>query len=484
MQNRLNINESFICKIWDGGNKYYSGLRTTDNEKVEIINYGKRNYDSGPDYREAKIRIGNKILTGDVEVHRDFRCWRKHNHPGDRSYNSVVLQVVLWDSDERTRPKLRIKRDLPTVILSKFLNQSIHNIWQVIINNPSDRFKLPCFESNAAISEEIIKNTFESLSIERLKLKILRIKERFQELHKETGRGGAYDAFIKKSACWEQVLYEFVFEALGYSKNKEPMLKLARTIDLKIIKRAINDSNDNDILIVQSVLYGGSGLLFDLRVKDDYTNKIRKIWEDKRRTAKLKQIEKSEWKFFRLRPPNFPTLRMAYGAQFVMKLIEQNLLKEIILSFQTENFHVNRCKKQIRGLLLPCADEYWSVHYDFGKSMKRNRSLIGTERINDIITNVIIPLVYYYSIIFENDILNRNVLDFYNKLKINVSNSVLRVVSAQLLKKHSLKIDTPAMEQGAVQLYNFYCMRERCSECAIGETRVKEKGYEYKIIFY
>jgi hypothetical protein len=484
LQKKLNINENFICRIWEARDKYYSDLLTTENEKVEILNYGTRNFDSGPDYKGARIRIGEKIFTGDVEVHKDFQSWADHNHPKDRNYNTVILQVILWDSGKRVKPKLRIKRELPTVILSKFLHRSIHAIWQEIINNPSGKFKLPCQEFNHTITDELIRHTFDVLSIERLKLRTLRIRERLHELHRETGRSTAFDSFIRKSKGWEQVLYEYVFVALGYSKNKEPMLKLAKILPLNKISKFIVDSRENDIITIQSILYGCGGFLFDLRVKDEYTNRIKNIWAEIKDVLRAGQIDRAKWKFFRLRPQNFPTIRVAYGAQIILKLINDGLLKHIILSFQNENFQVNTCRKQLQELFAPGEDEYWLTHYDFGKKKKRESRLIGAERINDIITNVIIPLVYYYSIIFRNDILTHNVLYFYKNLRIHPVNSVLGVISDQVLQGRGIKINSPAMEQGAVQLYNFYCTRERCGECVIGANFVKEKGFEYKIIFY
>src|SRR5690349_17188253 len=106
MKPRLNINESFICRIWEGGNSYFSGLETTNGEDVEIISYGKRNHDAGPDYTGAVVKIDGKTLTGDIEIHRDFKNWDEHKHGKDRKYNPVILHVVLWDSEERIDPKL------------------------------------------------------------------------------------------------------------------------------------------------------------------------------------------------------------------------------------------------------------------------------------------------------------------------------------------------------------------------------------------
>ena len=483
MKSRLNINESFICRIWEGGTNYFNNLRTVTGEPVEIIDFGKRNSDGGPDYKDAKIIIGEKVFVGDVEVHRDFSGWAEHNHPKDSKYNSVILQVVLWDSKERTAPKPRKKRDIPTVILSKFLNRSINSVWREIINDPSEKFTLPCKGKTDDLPYTEINKWLLKLSMERLNLKTRRIKERLIELGKDVTGSTKPKDFLRKSGLWEQVFYEYTFEALGFSKNKEPMLKLASGIRLEKIKSIIS-KGDNSINIIQSLLYGCSGMFFDLRNKDSYIDELKSLWERCKPQFKVQMVGKSEWQFFRLRPQNFPTLRIAYGSQLILKLIRENLFKNIILEFKNEDFEIKECKKNLVKLFEPETDKYWSMHYDFGKMSKTSFKLIGEQRINDIIINVILPIVYLYSIVFEKNTVKTNVLAFYNQYKMKPDNSIVNVIEQQVLDSNKIKINTSALEQGAIQLYNFYCIRERCNECKIGERALKNNGYQYRIIFY
>jgi hypothetical protein len=483
MTPRLNINESFISRIWEGGNNYFNNLRTAEGDAVEIIEFGKRNHDGGPDYKDAKIKIGGKVFVGDVEVHRDFSGWAEHNHPKDSKYNSVILQVVLWDSKNRTAPRPRKKRDIPTVILSNHLTRSIHSIWREIIDNPSEKFTLPCSGKVNKISNPELLKWFNKLAIERLNLKSRRIKSRLTELGKDFAAGTGTNDFLRKSALWEQAFYEYVFEALGFSKNKEPMLKLASGIKLEKIKQAISNSGDKAVL-VQSLLFSSSGLFFDLRTKDSYIEKIKSSRESLKHQMKNQITGKHEWQFFRLRPQNFPTLRIAYGSQLILKLIEENLFKNIILEFKAADFNVKDCHKNLAKLFEPKEDSYWNSHYNFGKKSKTFNKLIGLQRINDIISNVVLPVVYLYSVVFEKAAVKTNVLSFYHQYKIKPENTVVSVIEKQVLIRSRIQINTPALEQAAVQLYNFYCIRNRCTECRIGENLLINKGYEYKIIFY
>ncbi len=478
---KLNINENFICRIWEGGEKYFSGLITDGGEDVEIIEKGTRNYDSGPDYRNAKIKIGDKVLTGDVEIHRDHSNWEQHDHHNDRRYISVILHVVLWDSPNRTAPKLRIKRELPTVILANHLTRSIHEIWKEIISEPSDKFRLPCYGSSSTTGDQELTAWLNKLSIERLKLRAERIQTRLAELNGASGR-----ELPRSRRLWEQVLFEFIFEALGFSKNKEQMQKLAGSAGLDIIRKYAGGSIDG----IQAILYGTSGLLFDVRTRDPYIDKIKDLWKEISEKLKNHRLQRSEWAFFGQRPQNYPTVRIAYGSQVIFKLLYRELFRALILVFEDKEFTVKQAIKDIPGLLEPAEDAYWNSHYDFGKSSKVKNKLAGKQRISDILINVVLPLLHLYSMVFNNKVLQQNLLKLYSSYPAKADNSVLRVMQSQLIGGREVPVSTVAIEQGLIQLHNFYCTREKCDKCVVGKDALKrsgddtKNGFEYRIIYY
>jgi hypothetical protein len=482
MPSKLNINENFVCRIWDDREKYLDNLKTSDGDAVLILEPGKRNYDSGPDYANAKIKIGEKTFTGDVEIHKDFSGWLEHRHKNDRRYNSVILQVVLWNSQDKIHPVIKNKRYIPTVILSDFLKYSIREIWREIINNPSDKFRLPCFKNNLNVPNDIIKKMLNKLALERLNMKAGRLRERIEELTgiKELKSAKA----VKQVYIWEQLFYEYVFEALGFSKNKEQMLRLARHAELKKIKEVLPLYKDNSILI-HAILFGASGFLFDLRIKDDYISSLKELWEKHKSYFNNEIVYKSEWMFFRLRPQNFPTIRLAIGAGIISEILYSSLFKDVVLAFSDEeNFNEKRTYKMLFNLFNIGLSGYWAEHYNFGKVSAGNYSKLGKQRLNDIIVNVIIPVVYLYADVFGKEEIIRNILEFYTQLNIKNTNSVLKVMDEQLLSINGIKINTPAAEQAAIHLYNFYCIREKCESCMIGTNAVKDKAFDYKIIFY
>jgi len=475
MKPKLNINEDFICRIWEGGSLYYNDLVADSGEDVEVINCGKRNYDAGPDYKDAKIKIGGKTFTGDVEIHRDFKNWAEHDHPKDRRYNSVILHVVLWDSKEKTPPRLRIKRGLQTVILANHLTRSIHDIWQEIISSPSEKFRIPCYGKNPSINDEQITAWLGKLAVERLKLRSKRIEERFREIEVKEPAGKS-----QRKSIWEQVFCEFVFEALGFSKNKDQMLALAASADLKWLEK----TSGGNLIAIQALLFGRAGLLFDVRVKDEYIDKIKSIWNSLPAKEKVQILNRPNWTFFRLRPQNFPTVRIAYGSQLVQKLIYEDMFKSLVMLFNSEQFDIAGVLKSMEKLFKPGHDAYWSNHYDLGRKTSTLNKLLGSQRLIDIIVNVVIPVIYFYSNEFGNKLIRSNLLKLYSGMKLKPDNNILRVMSVQLFDGRNIKINSPSMDQGAIQLHNFYCIRERCNECEIGRSVRAGSGFEYKIIYY
>lgn len=444
------LNENFISRIWEE-QKFYNGLLTTDNEIVEILNYGTRNKDAGPDYKDARVKIGDVQYSGSIEIHRSLEDWNLHKHKGDNKYNDVVLHVVFYRDefkDDFTFPKVKKARSIHTVILSEFLTGSIHDIWKEIINNPSPEFKLLCYPQNRTVPYDIKTSWLEKLSRDRLIYKTEKISSGLEHTHRNLSNRG----------IWEQILFEYICEALGYSKNKEQFLKLSAKIDLK----NISDLKLNQIE-TEALMFGLSGFLFDLRYRDEYCEKLKSEWSRLRSIVNTEPMDKSEWNFFRLRPPNFPTLRVAYASGILNEIIYNDLFRDVIRIFEESE---NAKKDIISRFTEVKISEYWKNHYIFGKESKSKVNITGKERINDIITNLLLPMVFLYSKKFNKNNLEYRVLFYYKKEKPNKdSNEVIRVMQTQI----DLNASTLASSQALIHLHNFYCMKGKCSDCEIGK---------------
>ncbi|MEO8446842.1 MAG: DUF2851 family protein [bacterium] len=445
---KLNLNENFICRIWEN-NSFYDGLKTTDGEIVKVIEYGEKNYDAGPDYKNARVKIGEKIYYGSIEIHRSASDWYHHNHKGDNKYNDVILHVVFYDEENSPSPLVKKSRSLATVVLSKFLTTSIHRIWKEIINTPTENFKLPCHEKINSVPDLIKADWLSELSKVRLIYKTDRIRSRLAEISTQAYR----------KILWEQVLFEFICEALGYSKNKKQFLKLAKKIDVeKISGKKLTRSQ------LDALLFGTAGFLKDLRFRDPYIDELKSSWQDLRKIFANETIDRSEWNFFRLRPANFPSVRIAFAAGLLDKITNEEFLKTVINIFESSSNLFRDMQKLFCNINV---SGYWKVHYNFGKKSNSPVPAIGSERVKDIIVNVLLPVVYLYSIEFQNISLKSRVEFFYKKEKQrSKSNEVTRVMEKQI----DVKVFSVSDEQGLIHLHNFFCMKGRCSECDIGKV--------------
>jgi len=444
---KLNLNESFISRIWVN-EEYYKGLKTTDNRHVKIINFGIPNADSGADYKDALVQIDDVLFSGDVEIHQNFSDWNSHNHKSDPKYNKVILHVVFW-SDKESVSSSESSRAIPTVVLSEFLTKSIHDIWKEIINNPSPKFKLPCFGQNHVAGSELKKEWINDVGMLRLNYRAERLKSRISHLENDLH----YDS---KKDVWEKVLFEYVLEALGFSKNKSQFLTLAKSIDIRKLKKY------SDVLShVESILFGASGFLSQ-DLNNDYYISLSAAWKSLQQKLKFETMHRSEWHFFRLRPLNFPTLRIAYASAFLQELLKEELLKRIVFCFKNSS----NIFKDLTNIFLSIeTSDFWKHNYDFNKPSKSEIPAIGKDRISDIIINVIIPLLYSYSKVFSDEDLFIKVKKLNKTSKDNSKNSVLKVMRSQL--DYTQK--TIAESQGLIHMHNFFCVHGNCGECKIGE---------------
>lgn len=444
---KLNLNESFISRIWMNPSNY-GELKTTEGKNVEVLSYGKPNYDSGADFTDSLIKIDGVSYSGDVEIHCSLKDWKLHNHTKNRKYNRVILNVVMWGEDKDDYKPGTLKRTIPTVVLSEFLNKSIHEIWKEIINNPVPASGLPCSDDIGKLDGEFVRDFLNDLGMERLKYRAGRIKQRFDMCESEQSKDSS-------RVVWEKILLEFVFEALGFSKNKTPFLKLSRMLDTEKLSVHCDSIEDTD-----AVLFGASGLIQPDR--DSYVSRIKAKWSALNKELRIESMDRSEWNYFRLRPVNFPTLRMAYASGFLYEIMKGNLFKRIIFCFKNSRDTMKDISNLLSGINY---SGYWKTHYDFGKLSGTVKTAAGQSRIEDIIVNVIIPLVYVYSREFRNEDLFLKMKKLYRTEEDRSDNTILKD-----MKKHlGLTPGSICESQGIIHLHNFYCTKEKCSECKIGE---------------
>ncbi len=456
---KLNLNESFICSIWEN-QEYYSGLKTANGEDVEVIDFGKRNSDAGPDYVNARISIDGRIYTGSVEIHKECSDWHRHSHRKDSKYAEVILHVALFnDSPEEGPAKVKKAREVPTVILSNHINRSIREIWKEIIANKDDKLSLPCFPSVLKISSSAKRNLINKLSYQRHAMKSEKIAKRIEQISENKTFEDAK----------EEALFEYICEALGYSKNKSQFLRLARNLNTDFVKR-----KNLSLIECDSIIFGMSGFLQSLRSKDNYVDDLRSCWEVFRTEMNLPQMNSGEWNFFRLRPVNFPTLRLAYSSGLLHFMTQNNLSSVINDTLLNTEDPFRRLARLLSGI---CVSDYWHKHYHFGRKKKSPSNLLGDQRVTDIIVNVLIPFGLNSN---ETDpVAQERILEVYSSLKLKGGKSVL---TRWLESETGITARSLSDEQGLIQLYRELCSQKKCNECEIGREVFAEKKAEEPLL--
>jgi hypothetical protein len=259
-------------------------------------------------------------------------------------------------------------------------------------------------------------------------------------------------------------------EGLGYSKNREPFLRLARAVTLRNILALGVPSNREEL---QALLLGAAGLLPSSRTVHDkesraYLRQLVRLWRSQRRNYRSSVLHAADWQLFPTRPANFPTVRITAACQLIDRILRADLFRSLMETLK-EQADGTTTLGSIRASLRVTPDPFWSHHYRFTPPTKRALQPLGEHRMDELIANTIVPLALLYARIFKDPAIRRGALQLFDSLPSPGENSITRCVREQLLRGN-IEITSAAFQQGVLQLYKFYCSEERCGECEIGEV--------------
>lgn len=483
------IQEKLLYEIWKE-KKFSRSVRTIDDQKVEIIDVGEHNKDSaGPDFLNTRIKIGNITYLGDVEIDTWHSDWKAHGHNLDKKYNKVILHIVLSKEKYQSHVYTQDGRKVTSLCLTDFLEDSYSNsIKKAIVSERKYRlFVMPCTELNGGITEKGKMKLLAGLGIERFKEKEKKIFKRLKEIvylkemniREPIVRYDFGEEFYSKKfsqeefndpAAWQQLVYELIFEALGYSKNKDIMLRMAKAVNIDFITQFAEQKNFSNY--IESALFNVSGLLPGNHSglgedSSEYLRDIVGLWAEIKNKYDGPLFSEDKWHFFKLRPQNFPTVRLAGGSKILKRLIINNFLKKIIDAF-INGTNQKKLASSLRNLLIVKAEGFWKKHYVFKKSAREEiKYFVGLSRADEIIINVILPVTAVYFDIFSNKQAARKVKNLFLNYSQKSTNQVVHQVEESLkLKKIELK---SVYYQGMVELFRHFCVKEKCLECEIGK---------------
>lgn len=400
-------------------------LRTTDGRKVEVLNPGIHNRNAGPDFMGAKVKMDDVVWVGNVEIHTKTSDWFRHHHDMDAAYENIILHVAaevekpLFYPDGREIPQLQL--EVPQYVRANY-EELNRNDFQPRCRNVVR--ELPTF---------LIHNWMTSLALERFEERTRQIMARREVLDKN----------------WEDTLFVTLARNFGFGINGDAFEKWAQSIPMS----AVGKHRDN-LFQIEAIFFGQAGLL-EGDIADEYFIRIQKEYRYLRQKFSLTPMDAQAWKFLRLRPQNFPHIRIAQLANIYY---EQRLTLAKLVNAETID--------ELQPLFLTSVSDYWKTHYTFGGTVSKSiNKHLSQSSINLIIINSVAPILFAYGKYKSDQTLCDHAFSLWEQTKAENNRIIRNWATANIV------CDNAADSQALIQLHHSYCQLHDCLRCQF--------GYEY-----
>lgn len=416
------MKENTLHYLWLHKRINVNQLFTTKGEKIEILNFGQYLQASGPDFFNAQLIIGNQKWAGNIEMHIKSSDWYLHHHETDVAYDNVILHVV-WEND--TEIYRSNNSEIPVLELKYFVeNAEIFKINQLL----TTKKWINCENLIEFVDDFTFENWKERLFLERLEEKTDFILEVFEENDKN----------------WETTCFILLAKNFGLNVNGDSFYKMAQNIPITVLrKEAIEIEN------LEALFFGSLDLL---NVENDfeYSKRLNEIWNYQKKKYKLSEIKTANVQFFKLRPDNFPTIRLAQLASVYYQY--QNVFSEII------NF---KNVIDIYNFFDLKTSNYWQQHYNFRSKTTKKKNNISKSFIELLIINTIVPLKFAYLKSIKSDDCE-SLIEFLKSIKPEKNTTI------ENFKSLNIHIESAFDSQAMLHLKKNYCDNKKCLNCAIG----------------
>lgn len=423
------MNEQFLSYLW----KYRqinAGLRTEAGDLLTILHPGDQNRDSGPDFFNARLRIGNTIWAGNVEIHVRASDWYRHGHQTDPAYDNTILHVV-YEHDVTVSNQNG--EEIPTLVLHEQYPEKIFEQYQLMMDNMQ---WIPCYNQLKDHHDVKFGLWAPSLAVERL-------------INKSVGIRGLWESC---GHDWEEALYRHLAMSFGFRINGLPFEMLAKSIPLKIVRQ-----HCTSLFQTEALFFGQAGML-NADLQDDYPQSL---WHEYRFLAdkyQLKPLHESNWKFLRLRPSNFPTLRISQFSGFIsnskasfFNMLESRNLSEVVASINSP------------------ASAYWNTHYLFDKPSSFRPKMMGTGSINLLVINGLVPFLFFYGLEKDEPSLREQALNLLEQLSPEQNSEIVPWETVGIACNNALH------SQALLHLKRSYCNKKQCLGCRIGSELLADR---------
>jgi hypothetical protein len=421
------MTERLLHFIWQFQYFNKSLLTTEQGETVYIAHHGQYNTNQGPDFSNAKIVIGKTTWAGNVELHLKSSDWHKHAHGGDKNYNNIILHVV-WEHDEEIPdvngnilPTLNLHTLVPKLLLERYE-------WLML----SQDF-VPCQKQLPVLSELGWIAWKERVAIERLQRKSTQVLDMLKQANNH----------------WEEVLWWILTRNFGIKVNADVFETIARSLPINTLAKHKNQVNQ-----LEALLLGQAGLLQGT-FTEDYPQLLQREYNFLRKKYKLSTTSVQPF-FLRMRPANFPTLRLAQLAMLVYQ--SSHLFSKLK---ETQSLSV------VKELLDVTANDYWHYHYQFDEPGDYKPKQLGSQMTDNIIINTLVPVLFAYGQYSKEESIKEKALQWLTEV------APEKNIITNGWKTFNVGSRNALESQALIELKNNYCNVKRCLECSVGNTLLK-----------
>ncbi|WP_347374318.1 DUF2851 family protein [Aequorivita sp. Q41] len=419
------MKEDFLHYVWKLQKFEGREFQTSNNEKLYVKKQGSHNFSAGPDFFNSQIELADQLWAGNVEIHIKSSDWYAHGHEKDAAYDNVILHVV-WKHD--TEIYRKDGTVIPTLVLKNLIPENTLERYQKLFSK--EKKWINCENDFAGVDQFVIDNWLERLYFERLQKKEKLILKELEESQNH----------------WESLLFRMLCKNFGLYVNGESFYSIAKSVSFSVVKKCCQERQD-----IEALLMGQAGFLEGDK-EDWYFKTLKNNYQFLKHKFKLDNETVIAPKFFRLRPPNFPTVRLA---QFAMLYYKRDNLFSKLIAAQT--------LPDIYEIFNLYGSEYWEEHYNFGISSLKRKKRMTNKFVDLLVVNTIIPLKFCFAVQQGRDI-TEEILQLASAVS-SEENTIVNKFNS--LKKVS---NNGCESQALLQLKNEYCDKNLCLQCAVGSS--------------
>lgn len=423
------MQEAFLHFLWQFQYFDKTRLKTSDGRSVQVIRPGIWNTNAGPDFMQARVVVDGLEWAGNVEMHLRSSDWQQHRHQHNAAYENVILHVVWEHNQSIHHPD---GTEIPVVTLQPHTDKNLITKYEFLLENLAP---IPCVSQFKSVKDIHKRQALDKALMSRVQEKAVSVKQIYQQSQQN----------------WEETAYQILARNFGFKINGEAMLALAQSLPLKILHK-----HADSLLQLEALLFGQAGLL-PTHNEDAYVQSLNREYQFLKHKYNLDSpLTVSQWKFLRLRPANFPTLRIAQLAALIHR---KKFLFSSFLSLEKP--------EEIVSLLETKPSAYWQEHYHFNKTSKHEGNL-GKDSLHNILINSVVPLLVGYAELRNEQSYVERAVALLEVLPAE-DNKITRLWKDSM----NLSIKNAFDSQACLELYTHFCSERKCLLCPVGVSLLK-----------